>query len=76
MCHEPVGIPLPEEYHDLREKILGRMDDEIADFLYYDRKEDEELPRGHIEKAVSWGIVTADEMADAWKAALKRGLGV
>lgn len=34
------------------ELILGIVEDLVADFLYYDRKEDEELPRGEIEAAL------------------------
>jgi hypothetical protein len=45
-----------------RELILGNVEDLVADFLYYDRKEDEELPRGAIEQAIREGVITADEI--------------
>jgi hypothetical protein len=34
-----------------RDLILGTIDDLVGDFLYYDRKGDEDLPRGAIEIA-------------------------
>jgi len=38
---------------DTREEhILGVVEDLASDFLYYDRKEDEDLPRGEIEAAL------------------------
>ena len=33
--------------------ILGCTEDLVSNFLYYDRKEDEDLPRGTIEEAIS-----------------------
>lgn len=45
-----------------REYILGLIDDELADLLYYDRKEDEDLPRGSIEEAINDGEITVDEI--------------
>lgn len=36
----------------IREKIEGLVSDTVADFLYYDRNEDEDLPRGSIEQAI------------------------
>lgn len=47
--------------------ILGTIKDFISDFLWYDRKEDEELPRGTIEKAVKDGVVTKEEIVDVFR---------
>lgn len=47
-----------------RERIESTIDDLLSNFLYYDRKEDEELPRGEIEAAVRAGEITAQEIAD------------
>jgi hypothetical protein len=46
----------------LRKLILTTVGDCVIDFLLYDRKEDEELPQGAIEKAVADKIVTAEEI--------------
>ena len=59
------------EPDDLRELILGNIDDLIADYLYYDRKEDEDLPRGVIEKAVEDKIVTIEDMVARFESTLK-----
>jgi len=42
--------------------ILGTVEDLVSNFLYYDRKNDEDLPVGHIEEAVKRGIITREEI--------------
>jgi hypothetical protein len=46
-----------------RDIILATVRDLAADFLYYDRKEDEELPVGAIEEAVVNREIMPAEMA-------------
>ncbi|NNL18684.1 MAG: hypothetical protein HKP37_08100 [Boseongicola sp.] len=41
--------------------------DLVSDFLYYDRKEDELLPRGSIEAAVRNGELSWEEIADRFR---------
>jgi hypothetical protein len=53
-----------------REHILGTVTDLVSDFLYYDRKEDEYLPRGAIEAALADGTITVDEIVDKFRAEL------
>lgn len=55
-----------------RQKILDRADDLAGNFLYYDRKEDEELPPKSVEEAVKAGEVTVDEIVGAFREALER----
>lgn len=51
-----------------RERILDAIiPDLVSDFLYYDRKEDEDLPRGSIEEAIAAGELTWDEIAARFK---------
>ncbi len=50
-----------------RERILAAANDLARDFLYYDRKEDEELVRGEIQEAVEKGEVTKDEIVEEFK---------
>lgn len=45
-----------------RRHILDKASDLAADFMYYDRKEDEDLPRGAIEEAIAAGEITVDEI--------------
>jgi hypothetical protein len=42
----------------------------VGDLLYYNRKEDEDLPRGAIEAAVAAGEITKQEIVDAFVYAL------
>lgn len=60
---------------DRREHILGKVSDLVACFLYYDRKDDEDLPRGEIEAAIEAGEITADEIVEAFGEELDKGLG-
>jgi len=57
-----------------REIILDTISDSITDLFYYDRKEDEDLPRGAIEKAVRNGEITVDEIVTAWTEGVEEAL--
>ena len=57
-----------------RDLILGTIEDLISDFLYYDRKEDEELFRGDIEEAIESGVVTIEEIVEKFSSELKKHL--
>ena len=57
-------------------KVLeDTVSDLITDFLYYDRKEDDQLPCGMIEDAVKDGKITVDEIVDLFRTHLTEGLG-
>lgn len=51
----------------MKENILNTIDDLCSDFLYYDRKEDEELSFDDIQEAVKSGEITLDEMVERFK---------
>ncbi len=51
----------------MKETILNTIKDMSADFLYYDRKEDEQLSIGELNKAVKDGIITVDEMVNEFR---------
>lgn len=57
-----------------RKHIETTLDDLVSNFLYYDRKEDEELPRGEIEAAVAAGEITVDEMVERFAKGLNKRL--
>lgn len=57
-----------------RDLILATLDDLVSDFLYYDRKEDESLPRGAIEEAVHAGEITVAELVDSFRDLLASGI--
>ncbi|MDD5650914.1 MAG: hypothetical protein PHF86_10945 [Candidatus Nanoarchaeia archaeon] len=56
----------------LKQHILGVIGDLVADFLYYDRKDDEGLELGVIEQAVKSGEITIEEMTQTFKEALEK----
>jgi len=56
---------------DKREVIMLTISDLVGSFLYYDRKEDEELGRGEIEKCIESGDITVDEIVNEFKLGLE-----
>lgn len=52
---------------EIREQILATVDDLVTDFMHYDRKEDELLPRFAIEQAIQDGEVTVDEIVNRFR---------
>ena len=51
----------------MKEDILNTVDDLVSSFLYYDRKEDEDLGVGDIEDAITKGIISIDDITDRFK---------
>lgn len=62
-----------EELAD-KEYVNDVVSDLISDFLYYDRKEDDTLPRGHIENMIKNGELTVDEIIGMFAEHLRKGL--
>lgn len=58
-----------------RERIINTTKDLMSDFLYYDRKEDENLPRGAIEEAVAAGEISIPEIMRLIEADLLNACG-
>ena len=50
------------EERTIKEEVIATIGDLCSDFLYYDRKEDEDLSMDKLNKAVADGEVTVDEM--------------
>lgn len=55
----------------LFKKLENTVSDCVADFLYYDRKEDPELPIGDIEELIKDGVLTVDQIIDMFKKELE-----
>ena len=55
----------------LKETILNTIDDLCSDFLYYDRKEDEDLTMELLNKAVEDKEITVKEMVDKFESCLR-----
>lgn len=56
--------------------IEDAIQDLVLNLLDFDRREDEDLPRGAIEAAVEADFVTVDEMVEMFRVALTTGLRV
>ncbi len=57
-----------------REIVKDTISDLVGNFLYYDRGEDEELPRGEIEEAVEKKEITIQEIVEQFDEELRKGI--
>lgn len=55
--------------------IEDNISDLVADFLYYDRKEDEDLPNGQIEEDIASGETSVNEIVELFRHKLEEGIG-
>jgi hypothetical protein len=51
----------------MKQTILDTISDLCSDFLYYDRKEDEDLTMEQLNEAVKSGEITIDEMVTEFR---------
>lgn len=58
----------------IKSLIKLTIEDLVHKFLWDDRKEDEELERGEIEKAIEDGTVTVEWMVKTFETALRERL--
>jgi hypothetical protein len=56
-----------------RSLILDTVTDLVSNFLFYDRKDDEDLPRGSIEEAIEKGEISAAEIVERFRKCLSDG---
>jgi len=54
--------------------IEATIKDLVADFLYYDRKEDESLPMSEIEKEIENGNLSVSDIVNVFEIELKKNL--
>ncbi len=59
-----------------REKILAVASDTMSRFLYYDRKESEDLPRGSIQEAIRSGELTIDDIVWVFRDELGKEMAI
>jgi len=59
---------------ELKDTILGKVEDLVSNFLYYDREEDEDLPPGAIEDAVKRRVVSIEDIVAQFGASLIESL--
>ena len=55
----------------IREIILNAISDLVSDFTFYDRKSDEFLSLERLNKAVKTGVISTDEIVEAFKTNLQ-----
>lgn len=58
----------------MKEIIEYTIEDLVADFLFYDRKEDEDLPKGAIETAIKKGEITQGQIVNKFAECLAESL--
>ena len=59
------------EIPSFKQIILDTIDDLCTDFLYYDRKEDEQLSMEQLNEAVKTKQITIDEMVSKFRTCLE-----
>lgn len=47
--------------------ILNTVNDAVKKLMYYDRKEDEDLPVGAIQDAVDAGVITKEDIVNRFR---------
>jgi len=57
-----------------KQLIKDTITDMVSNLLYYNRKDDEELEVGDIEKAIKDGVITVDEICELFKNEFIRGI--
>lgn len=55
----------------MKQIIINKIEDLCSNFLYYDRKEDEDLSMEQLNEAVQKGEITIDEMVEVFKTNLE-----
>lgn len=60
--HEYLQTKARARAKERRQHIEVAAKDLIGSFMYYDRKEDDDLPRGAIEEAIDAGDITIEEI--------------
>lgn len=59
---------------EIKKTIKATIVEMVSDLLYYDRKEDEGLGVGDIEKAIKAGFITSDEITQMFADIFSKGL--
>lgn len=54
-----------------KQHILDIVNDLAGSFLYYDRKEDEDMPVGEIEATIKAGEITIDEIVAEFRGVIE-----
>jgi hypothetical protein len=60
----------------MKQNILNTVSDLVSSFLYYDRKEDENLKVNAINNAIKEGIISEEEIVQKFKDEFHKGLKI
>ena len=52
--------------------VIDTVTDSVADLLYYNRKNDEDLPVGKIEQLIIAGVISKDEIINSFAAEIRK----
>jgi hypothetical protein len=58
----------------MKQLLKDTISDLVTDFLYYDRKVDDQIGRGDIEKMIESKETSVDEIVEEFKANIERAL--
>lgn len=54
--------------------IFNTVSDLVSNFLYYDRKGDEDLPQGAIERLIKDGVISINEIVDKFREEIEKNI--
>lgn len=66
LIHDVWSLPPPNQ-RNKREKLAAVIHDLVSNLMYYNRKEDEDLPVHAIENMVEDGQVSIDEIVECFR---------
>lgn len=75
ICGDIMKDSIPDDLK-IRGLIINRVQDLVGKFLYYDRKEDEDLLLGTIDKAVRDGVISVDVIVAVFRRRLVTDLNL
>lgn len=70
--HSSTAVPTSTDA--MKQKLYNCVSDIVIDLMYYDRKEDDVLPRGAIEHLLATETVTLEQIVAAFESSVRDGL--
>jgi hypothetical protein len=69
-----MGLSRSYSRSEKRQHVLNMVSDLVSNFLYYDRKNDEEYRPGEIEEDIVAGAISTDEIIEKFSKELIEGV--
>ena len=70
--HSTISVHGAEERKAVRQEILNTLEDLVGSFMYSDRRDDEDLPVGAVQRAVEQGAISVEEMIEVFARQLRK----